>query len=323
MRTVNLRFLAVLAAFPLGAQSTSLEPGIAHFNARRWPDAHAFFAGAARAQPQNPDAAYWLGKTLMAENKAGDAENWFEKAAALDPRSSEYHLWLARAIGVQALRANVMRQPFLARRIKVTVDKAIALDANNIEAREMRWQFFTMAPGIMGGGADKARAEAAEILSRNRYRGQFIALQMAGRARDTAAAERTIKAMMVEYPDSLQVVSGYASRLVDGGRVSDAFAAIEAFQKRRPLDAAALYHVGRLAAVSGQQLERGEQALRKYLTVAPPPANNVPTLSVTHFRLGSIHERRGDKLTARAEYELAVRLDSRNEQAKRALAALK
>ena len=323
VRTMSIRLFALLAALPLSAQSTSLEPGIAHFNARRWQEAHAFFAGAARAQPQNPDAAYWLGKTLMAENKAGDAEDWFDKAAALDPRSSEYQLWLARAIGLQAQRANVLRQPFLARRTKAAVDKAIMLDANNIDAREMRWQFFTMAPGVMGGGADKARAEAAEILRRNRYRGQFIALQMAGRARDTVAAERIIKAMVAEYADSVQPVSTYASRLVDGGRVSEAFAVVEAYQKRRPADPVALYHVGRIAAVSGQQMERGELALRKYLAVAPPPANNVPTLSNAHFRLGSIQERRGDKASARAEYELAVRLDARNEQAKRALSALK
>jgi tetratricopeptide (TPR) repeat protein len=216
-----------------------------------------------------------------------------------------------------------MRQPFLARRTKAAVDKAIALDANNIDAREMRWQFYTMAPGFMGGGDDKARAEAAEILRRNRYRGQFIALQMAGRARDTVTGERTIKALVAEFPDSLQPVSLYATRLVDGGRVSEAFAAVDALQKRRPTDALTLYLVGRIAAVSGQQLDRGEEALRKYLTVAPPPANNVPTLSIAHFRLGNIQEKRGDKAAARAEYELAVRLDGRNDQAKRALAALK
>ena len=323
MRSLFGGLALILGTIAAGAQSTTLEPGIAHFNARRWPDAHAFFAGAAKAQPKNADAAYWLGKTLMAENKPGDAEDWFDKAAALDPRSSEYQLWLARAIGMQAQRANVMRQPFLARRTKAAVDKAIALDANNLDAREMRWQFYVMAPGFMGGGMDHAREEAAEILRRNRYRGQFIALQMAGRAKDDAAAEGTLKAMVAEYPDSMQPVNFYSSRLADRGRASEAFAVVDAFQKRRPADPVALYQVGRIAAVSGQQLDRGEEALRKYLNVAPPPANNVPTLSIAHFRLGNIQEKRGDKAAARAEYEWAVRLDGRNEQAKKALAALK
>lgn len=318
-----LASLALLVALPLATQPTGLEPGIAHFNARRWSDAHTFFAGAARAQPANPAAAYWLGKTLMAENKPGDAEGWFNKAAELDPRSSEYRLWVARAIGVQAQRANVIRQPFLARRTKTAVDKAIALDASNIDAREMRWRFYLLAPGFMGGGDDHARAEAAEILRRNRYRGQFVALQMAGRAKDDAAVERFMRALVAEYPDSLQPVNVYSSWLADRERVPEAFAVVDAFQNRRPGDPVALYQVGRIAAVTGQQLDRGEEALRKYLASAPPPANNVPTLSIAHLRLGNIHEKRGHKDAARAEYELALRLDSGNGLARRALASLK
>jgi predicted Zn-dependent protease len=319
----HLRILGFLAALPLGAQSAAFDTGIAHYNARRWPEAHAFFAAATKAQPKSAEAACWYGKTLMAENKPGDAEDWFEKAADLDPRSSEYQLWLARAIGMQAQRANVLRQPFLARRTKAAVDKAIALDAGNIEAREMRWQFYSMAPGIMGGGDDKAREEAAEIMRRNRYRGQFIALQMAGRAKDNAAIERSLKALVNEFPDSIAAASSYSSWLADHARVPEAFAVVDALQRRRPGDPVALYQVGRLAAVSGQQLDRGEDALRKYLTLAPPPANGIPTLSNAHFRLGNIQEKRGNNAAARAEYELALRLDGRNDLAKKALATLK
>lgn len=319
----SLPSFTLLAALSLGAQSTGLEPGIAHFNARRWSDAHAFFAGAARAQPANPAPAFWLGKTLMAENKPGDAEDWFNKAAELDPRSSEYQLWVARAIGVQAQRANVIRQPFLARRTKAAVDRAIALDANNIDAREMRWRFYVLAPGFMGGGEDHAREEAAEILRRNRYRGQFVALQMAGRAKDDAAVERLMKLLVAEYPDSLQPVNVYSSWLADRERAPEAFAIVDAFQHRRPGDPVALYQVGRIAAVTGQQLDRGEEALRKYLALAPPPANNVPTLSIAHLRLGNIHEKRGHRDAARAEYALAIRLDGGNSLARKALSSLK
>lgn len=315
--------VATLAASAAGAQSPSLEAGVAHYNARRWSEAHAFFAGAAKTQPGSPEAAFWLGRTLMAENKPGDAEDWFEKAAALDPRSSEYHLWKARAIGVQAQRANVLKQPFLARRTKAAVDKAIALDPDNVDAREMRWQFFMLAPAIMGGGLDHARAEAAEIMRRNRYRGQFIAIQMAARARDDATVERTLKAMVAEYPDSLRPANSYSSRLADRGRVAEAFAVVDAYQKRRPADPVALYQVGRVAAVTGQQLDRGEEALRNYIALAPPPGSGMPTPSSAHFRLGTIQEKRGNKAGARTEYELAVKLDGRNDLARQALATLK
>lgn len=310
-------------AQPLLAQSADLSVGITHYNARQWSEAHAVFAKVTAAQPRSAEAALWYGKTLIAEDKADDAEDWLTKAASLDPKSSEIQLWLARAIGMRAQRANVLRQPFLARRVKTTVDRAIALDPDNVDARELRWQFYTMAPGVMGGSDEKARVEVAEILRRNRYRGQLITLTVAARAKDAAAMERTFKAMITEFPDSLAPISQYAGWLVDQKRTADAFGVIEAFQKRRPNDPVALYQLGRVAAMSGEQLDRGEAALRKYLTIAPPPAPTVPSLSNAHFRLGNIAEKRGNKSAARSEYETALTLDPRNGAARRALDALK
>lgn len=319
-----LRFLIVLGmAAPLAAQPADLAPGIAHYNARRWAEAHAFFAGVTKAQPNNLDAVIWYGRTLLSESKPGDAEDWFEKATRLAPRSSDAQLWLGRAIGMQAATANPLRQPFLARRLKKTVDRAIELDPDNIDARELRWRFYSMAPTVMGGGEGHAREEVAEVLKRNRYRGLLLSANTATRAKDFATAERQLKTVVSEHPDSIGVASAYASWLADRSRPAEAFAVIDAYQKRRPSDPQALFQVGRLAAATGQQLERGEEALRQYLNAPPPPALNFPSLSVVHLRLGNIAERRGNKAAARAAYQQALTLDPRSNQARRALEGLK
>jgi Flp pilus assembly protein TadD len=44
---------------------------------------------------------------------------------------------------------------------------------------------------------------------------------------------------------------------------------------------------------------------------------------MVHLRLGNIAERRGNKAVARAEYEQALKLDPRSNQARRALEGLK
>lgn len=322
MRFISFLILLAIAA-PLAAQSSDLAPGIAHYNARRWAEAHAFFANAAKAQPGNVDAVIWYGRTLLSENEPGDAEDWFEKATRLAPRSSDAHLWLGRAIGVQAATANPLRQPFLARRLKHTVDRAIELDPDNIDARELRWRFYSMAPAVMGGGESHARAEAAEVLKRNRYRGLLLNANTATRAKDFVTAERHFKAVVTENPDSIGAASAFASWLADRSRPADAFAVIDTYQKRHPSDPQSLYQVGRLAAATGQQLDRGEEALRKYLAAPPPPALNLPSLSVVHMRLGIIAERRGNKAAARVAYEQALKLDPRSSQARRALEGFK
>ena len=76
--------------------------------------------------------------------------------------------------------------------------------------------------------------------------------------------------------------------------------------------------MGRTAALSGERLEAGESALRKYIAAGrfDPSA----TEAHAHFRLGMILEQRHDAARARTEYETALRLDSTLVDAKRALA---
>jgi TolA-binding protein len=67
----------------------------------------------------------------------------------------------------------------------------------------------------------------------------------------------------------------------------------------------ALFSIGRTAAVSGQQLARGEQALQQYLRGQRAPTD--PPLSNANYRLGQIYEKQNRKAEAKAAYEAALR----------------
>ena len=71
--------------------------------------------------------------------------------------------------------------------------------------------------------------------------------------------------------------------------------------------------------MSGQNLERGDAALRAY--IAAPPENG-PSVANAHYRLGIIAEKRGDKEFARREYQAALDLNPYYKEAKKALAAI-
>lgn len=81
-----------------------------------------------------------------------------------------------------------------------------------------------------------------------------------------------------------------------------------------------LYQIGRLAAVSGERLERGEGALREYLAVGPEP--NSPSLAAARWRLGMVLERQGRVAEARRECEAALVLDPKLEGARGSLRKL-
>jgi tetratricopeptide (TPR) repeat protein len=104
-------------------------------------------------------------------------------------------------------------------------------------------------------------------------------------------------------------------------RWADAFATYDRLLKRRPDEMAAHFQIGRTAALSGLSLERGEQSLRLWLT-KPPKDARTASLAGAHHRLGQIYHKRGRLDAARSEYEEAIRLDPRNEDARSSLASL-
>jgi tetratricopeptide (TPR) repeat protein len=279
----------------------------------------ALFAPSLRAQ--SFDELIAKGRSQLDSNKADDAVKSFEKAIKLNDKNSDAHLWLARAVGTVAGNANVLRQPFLAKRAKSEFDKAAELDPNSVGAREGLLQFYIRAPGVMGGSINKAKEEAAKIAQLNPYRGHFAANQIANNQKDLAAAEKNWRAFYAAYPDSVSPMTNLASFLINNKRAEEAWPVVEKFHTKYPENIFGQFWFARTGTATGKQLDKGEQLLKSLLTI---PADKTPRYAndALHFRLGELHAKRGDKAKAKAAFEEALKLNPKNEGAKKALAAL-
>ena len=320
------RFLAValLALAPLvagAAASGALAPGIQLFEGRRYEEARKFFEPYAAKNPKDADAAFYLGRTLFALRQHEKAAEWLEKAAALAPNRSDVQVELGRAYGQAALRANILRQAGLAGKTRAAWEKAVALDANNLEARDLLIQYYLNAPGFMGGGVDKARAEAAEIKKRDAVRGHQAFATIALSQKDPAAAERELKTAIQTAPANPRPRLLIGMFYQDQQKWDAAFEALEAILKADPDNWDALYQVGRAGALSGKRLDRAEECLKRYFGHIPGPEQ--APLANAHFRLGQVYEKKGNKAQARAEYQTALKLDPSLKDAKEALAKLR
>lgn len=279
---------------------------------------------ASESSAQAGKAAFDEGMRLMRINKADAAEKQFERAITADPKNGTYHLWLGNAVGQQTTTASTVRQPFMARRVKAEFERAVALDPELLDARDGLVQFYLMAPGFMGGSEAKAREQQREIAKRNAFRGHLAAANVAWSGKDTTSTERAIRAAIAAAPDSARTVIALAQRQAGWGRTTAAFATLDEFVSRHPSDIAVRFQIGRLAAVSGQQLARGEKLLRDL--IAEPEwesANLRPGKAAVHYRLGMVLEKSGKKPDAKASYERALALDPQLKPAKDALAALR
>jgi tetratricopeptide (TPR) repeat protein len=310
--------LAPSAAAQTAASSQACERFVA--NPARFPEVRSQLQASARGS--DGPAHFAKGCLATAVHKWGDAAKAFEKAVDADENNSIAHYWLGRTFATQVLDANVLRQASLARRVRSHFERAVQLDPDNLDARTGLMQYYLRAPGIVGGSVAKAREQVAEVRRRNAYRGGMLAATVERREKRWAAAVAEYEKLIAQYPDSAAPWSSLASTYGDQEQWDAAFRAVDRFLAARPREILAQYAIGRAAAESGQQLDRGEQALSRYIASATPSVGE-PTIATAHYRLGTIHERRGQKDKAREHYETALHLEPTLQAAREALARLK
>lgn len=316
MRKLIAATALIFAAIGSASAQSAVGRAKALMDQRKYSDAKAIL------QPlgaHDPIAAFYLGQIGMEENDPRNAVDWLEKAVELNPRSSLFYDWLGRAYGVQAQHAGKLKLPFLASKTRAAWEKAIALDPDNLDARDDMILYYLQAPGFLGGGKEKARAMAQEIRKRNAYRGSIAWVRVCNDAKDRPCAERELNTLVTNYPDSSAGYSSLAAFYVTGKQFDKAFEVIGARLRAKPNDPAALYAYGRTASLTGQNLDRGEQALKAYIAA---PLTIGPSVAHAHYRMGLIEEKKGAKGLAKREYEEALRLDPQQQEAAKALAAL-
>jgi tetratricopeptide (TPR) repeat protein len=266
-------------------------------------------------------AAFLRGCLAFADDRPDDAASEFQHAVRLNDGDAVKHLWLGRAYGEQAQHANVIRQALIARRARTEFERTVALAPDYLDGHQALMQYALQAPGMLGGSAERARSEAAEITRRNPYRGAFARVIIARHDGNHVVVEQIDRELVARYPDSVAPRLELIAELAAQRRWSDEWAVADEFERALPRAASARFAVGRVAGESGQQLSRGARALREYL--AHEPLDNEPQLSRAHWRLGVILERNGQVDAARQEYQAAVALEPKLRPAREALARLK
>jgi tetratricopeptide (TPR) repeat protein len=305
-----MRWVAIVCLMVAG----SAAPG-----ARQAKDASADPSRRSVSAEAEAKAAFDRGRAAHNAGNTDEAVSCFERAVALESTSALYHLWLGHAYSRQLSTASFLRKPFIGRRSGDEYNTAVKLDPTSIDAAEARLDFFLNAPGIVGGGVDKARAEAARLATLDAYRGGIATARIAEHEKQSPEAERLYRSLMVQYPDRTAAVDALVTLLQNAKRFDEAFKIVDDRLARLPDETASLYNFGRLSAVSGQQLTRGEAAMRRFLTLTT--ADPVRQ-SNAHYRLGMIKERMGDAHAAAAEYQAAIDLYPRHEPAAAALKRL-
>jgi|CZKH01.1.fsa_nt_gi tetratricopeptide (TPR) repeat protein len=239
-----------------------------------------------------------------------------EKAVSLDPANGLYHLWLGRIYGEKADRAGFIKAAVLAKKVRVEFERAVELEPNNWESHTDLAEFYLEAPAIVGGGDDKARAQAALLLPLNPGMAHWVLARIAQKNKATDAAEQ-------EYRLAVDVSHGGARAWVNlagfyrhTNRLDDMERALHTMESR-PLDRpAALMDGAGMLFRTGRNDAMATRLVRRYLASAT--VEEWPAFKA-HYLLGELLEKQGDHQAAAGEYRAALAMAHRFDRAQQGL----
>jgi tetratricopeptide (TPR) repeat protein len=313
----SLALCALAVAGAARAAGSRSEEGVHLFEARKLEQARLSLEAAVRDDPADARAASYLGRVYLAQGSSDLAVEWMEKSISLEPSIAEYHLWLGRAYGYQAIRASVLKQPALARKVRKEFEQASALDTDNLEARFGLIEYYTQAPSILGGSEKKAKEQAEEVRKRDALQGHRAFGRIAEHEKYFDRALREYERAAAEFPEKTEPAYWTGALYTRTKDYAKAFEVYEKLLEKNPAEMTACYQIGRVAALSGERLERGAECLRSYLSREPGP--DEPSLATAHYRLGLLYEKKGSRDLARREYSAALEIDPLYTDARQAL----
>jgi len=246
------------------------------------------------------------GKAAVRRGDNDQAAKLLEQAIAIKPNVAEYHYYLGAAYGSQAQKAGMFGGIGLAKKAKAELERAVALDPNYFDARLALIDFYLAAPGFVGGGEDKALAQAAELKKRNALEGHRAYARIYSRQKKLDLARKEYVDAVREQPNSPKTHYYLGNFLLNQKEWSGSLHEYEYAIKLDPNYMPPYFRLGHLAAMSESNYARGEEGLRKYL--AYTPADNEPGHGSAWYWLGMIQEKQGKKAEAKQSYANALKL---------------
>ena len=229
-----------------------------------------------------------------------------EKATSLEPNNSLYHLWLGRAYGEKADGANFLSAASLAGKVRDHFETAVRLDPDNIPAHTDLAEFYLEAPGIVGGGRDKAEAQAKLLDKLAPARAAWVRGRLAEKAKNQAEAEKQYRAAIEASHGSSDAWFNLALFYRHNNRFTEMEDAINHAAAATEGQPETIMEAGEVLFRTGRSLPTATQLLRRYLA-SKSKVEEAPAFKA-HYLLGSVLEKQGDKQGAVSEYTAALAL---------------
>ncbi len=303
-------------------QEAGLDAGRRAYEASDYAKAIQALQLAAANEPQNGDVQLLLVKSYLELQEHDPAIKSAEKAVAIDSQNSLYHEWLGRAYGEKAGHASWFSAISLAKKTRKEFETAVQLDGMNYSARQALIEFDCSAPGIVGGGEEKALPQIKQLAEMDAAEGHYATGNCRRQKKDFAVADDEFGKALESNPRSAELIYDIGDYAAKRGQPERLLTVADIGERLAAGDPRGKFYRGVALVLKKENSEEADRLLREYAKKAPM-RSGYPRPAVAHVWLGRLFENQNRIEDAAKEFEAALKLDPKNKMAQEALKRLK
>jgi tetratricopeptide (TPR) repeat protein len=322
-RLVLFGILAVILACSVGTASVQGAQDIfadaqRDYNSGRYNRAVDAVTSAIAKSPDDASLHFLLGQSYYQLREFTRSVASLERAVQLAPKQSEYHDWLGKSYGRKAEESVLFSAMSWARKTHKEFEIAVQLDPSNFEAQRDLIRFEMNAPGLVGGGDEKAQKHIEDLEKIDAVDGQLARGEFLATKKRMSEADAVFAKILESTSDRIGVyfeVADYYRDRANGEKMAEAIAAAE---KIDPNDRRLKFYKGILFVVKGKNPIEAELMLKSYISTVPNHSDLPPHAAAREW-LGKLFESQGKFSEAADEYRKSLDLDPHNKAVQEAL----
>jgi Tfp pilus assembly protein PilF len=280
----------------------TIDEGAALVQQKKYAEAKALFELMLDKNKNDAEAHYQLGLVLFhrgyKDRDVDGAVDEFEKAVDLNPNSADYQFRYGAALGEKAQNAGVIKQAFLAPKIKNAFQRAVELNPQNAQAHVALARYYMIAPSIMGGDEAEGWKQLDEAVKIDEFLGRTVRASFLMRAKKNDEAEVDYKILINAYPKDWRVWKNYGYFCLNVEHFDEAVKYLQRYVVLRP-DTADSYQSYAEVLLKKGDIDQAMSNLNKSLSI---DKDFVPAI----ITMGEAYEAKGQKKEAKENYQRAI-----------------
>jgi cytochrome c-type biogenesis protein CcmH/NrfG len=314
-------FFIISSGSLLAVQSSAQDPLAdpqRDYNAGHYHRAVDGLTSAIGHSPNDSSLQFLLGKTYYQLRDYTRAIASLERSVQLLPNQSEYHDWLGRAYGRKAEESLLFSAMSWAKKAHGEFETAVQLQPTNFEAQRDLIRYEMNAPGIVGGGDDRAMKRIHDLEKIDGEQAQLALGEFYITKKRMAEGETVFAKLLASNSARAGVYFEVADYYRDRQNAAKMEEAVTAAQRIDPQDRRLKFYRAVFLVMEKRESAEAESLLRSYIATVPDNAD-LPPHSLAREWQGKLYESQGRFSEATAAYKAALALDPHNKELEEAL----